>query len=372
VAVPRIPLYRVHMPEAAGALVQQVLYSGALAGGPLVGEFERGLAAYLGAPEVVSVGDVSTGLAIALYQHGVGPGAEVLASPMACLATNMPVSQLFARTVWCDVDPSTGALDPADVERKITAATRAILVYHWAGNPVDVAPLYAVARRHGLAVVEDCGEALGAEADGRRVGSTPADAAVFSFYPNRHITTGEGAALVFARPEDADRARWLKRYSIHQPSFRDADGEISRASDIPELGFNSYLTHLAAAIGVAQLAALPGIVERHQRNGEFYDRELAGVPGVRLIRRPVGSRSAYWVYTLLADRSEALLAKLRSRGIGCSRVHLRNDLYSVFGAAPGPLPGVDEFDRTNLSIPSGWWVTEDERIEIARCIREGW
>src|ERR1700730_7935311 len=96
---PRIPLYRVHMPEKAGPLVQKVLYSGALASGPLVGEFERGLAKYLGAREVVSVGDVSTGLAIALYQHGVRPGTEVLASPMACLSTNMPVSQLFARVV---------------------------------------------------------------------------------------------------------------------------------------------------------------------------------------------------------------------------------------------------------------------------------
>ena len=254
----------------------------------------------------------------------------------------------------------------------MTPLTRAVLVYHWAGNPVDVSPIYDFARRHGLAVIEDCGEALGATLCGRRLGSAPADAAVFSFYPNRQITTGEGAAITFARAADADRARWMKRYSIHQPSFRDSEGEISRSCDIPEIGFNSYLTHLAAAIGVSQLPALGGIVQRHQANGQYFDGALAGISGIRVLERPPESLSAYWVYTLRADRPDALRRKLRSAGIGCSRVHLRNDLYSVFGASPEPLPGVDQFDEENLSLPCGWWVTDEERDEIVTCVREGW
>jgi dTDP-4-amino-4,6-dideoxygalactose transaminase len=352
--------------------VQEVLYSGQLAHGPRVDEFERGLAAYLGAPHLISAGDVSSALAIALYHYGVRPGSEVIASPMACLATNMPISQLFARAVWCDIDPTSGSISPTDIERKITADTRAILVYHWAGNPVDVAPIYEIGRRHRIAIIEDCGEALGAEMDGVRLGGRPADAAVFSFYPNRHITTGEGAAISFARAADADRARWLRRYSIHQPSFRRQDGEISRTCDIPDRGFNSYLTQIAAAIGLTQLPALPDIVDRHQANGAFYDAQFSGIPGIRVLSRPPKSKSAYWVYTLLAERSDALLAKLHNAGIGASRVHLRNDLYSIFGAPSDPLPGVDLFDRDNLSIPSGWWLTDEERGAVVDCVRSGW
>ena len=367
-----IPLYRVHMPPEVHAALRDVMHSGQIANGPNVARFESLLQAYIGNPYITSTGDVSSSLALCLYMAGVRPGDEVLASPMACLATNMPVKNLFARVIWCDIDPLTGNIDPADIERQISPRTKAILVYHWAGNPADLDAITLLAKRHGLRVVEDAGEALGAEYHGCKIGATGTDFTVFSFHAIRHITTGEGAAVAFGNADDYERGRWLKRYGIHQPSFRDEWGEIDPASDIPEAGFNSYLTHLAATIGVVQMPHLPEIVRRHQANGQFYDETLHGVDGIRLLHRLPETRSAYWVYTFLAERRDDLLKHLCARGIYASQVHLRNDLYSCFGSVERELSGVDEFDTHTLSIPCGWWVTSEDREYIVDCIRGGW
>jgi dTDP-4-amino-4,6-dideoxygalactose transaminase len=289
-------------------------------------------------------------------------------SPLVCLSTSSPVKNLFADIRWCDVDPWTGNIDPADLAKRITPRARAVVVYHWAGNPANLDAIHAVARAYGLAVVEDAGEALGAEYHGKKIGATGSNCTVFSFYPNRHLTTIEGGAISFARQEDYEKARWLKRYGIHQPSFRDGDGEINPASDIPVVGWNTYMNHVAATIGVAQMEHLPQIVARHRENGLFYDRALRDIPGLTVLRRPAGARSAYWIYTFLARERDRLLNRLRQNGIQASKVHLRNDIYTAFGSGPEDLPGVKEFSAHCLSVPCGWWVTDEDRSQISDVI----
>ena len=372
VADRNIPLYRVHMPPEAHAALRDVMYSGQIAGGPNVDRFEAMLQAYVGNPHITSASDVSSSIALCLYMAGVRPGDEVLASPMACLATNTAVKNLFARIVWCDIDPLTGNIDPADVERQISPGARAILVYHWAGDPVDLDTINALARRHGLRVVEDAGEALGAEYKGRKIGNTGTDFAVFSFHAIRHITTGEGAVIAFANADDFERGRWLKRYGIHRPSFRDEWDEINPASDIAEAGYNTYMNHLAATIGITQMAHLPDVVGRHQANGRYYDEALRGIAGITLLQRLSETTSAYWVYTFCAERRDDLLRHLRAWGIYTSKVHLRNDIYTCFEDARRELPGVDYFEQHHLCIPSGWWVTDEDREYIVATIKRGW
>jgi dTDP-4-amino-4,6-dideoxygalactose transaminase len=245
------------------------------------------------------------------------------------------------------------------------------VVYHWAGNSADLEAIHAVARAHNLTVIEDAGEALGAEYRGKKIGATGSDYTVFSFYPNRHLTTIDGAAIACAGEEDYEKLRWLKRYGIHQPIFRDGDGEINPASDIPIAGWNSYMNHVAATIGVAQMEHLPSIVDRHQENGRYYDERLAAVPGVTVLKRPPNSRSAYWVYTFLARGRDHLIKRLRQQAVQASKVHLRNDLYTCFGTDSEALPGVDHFSAHCLSIPSGWWVAKEDREYIVEAIVNG-
>jgi perosamine synthetase len=366
------PLYKVHMPPEAYVALKDVIFSGQIANGPKVGEFESLLQEYIGNPYITSTGDVSSSIAVALFMAGVRPGDEVLTSPMACLSTNIPIKNLFAQAVWCDIDPLTGNIDPADIERHISPRTKAILVYHWAGNPVDLDAIMLIAKRHGLLVVEDASEAIGAEYRGRKIGNTNTDITVFSFYPTRQIATGEGAAIAFGNVDAYERGRWLKRYGIHQPSFRDSLGEINIASDVAVAGYSSYMNQIAATIGITQMSYVADIVTRHQSNGLFYDESLRNISGITVLKRLPETQSAYWVYTFLADQRNDLLRFLRSRGIYASKVHLRNDRYSCFEAVKWELPGVDEFERRHLSIPCGWWVTEEDRQYIVATIREGW
>jgi perosamine synthetase len=190
----------------------------------------------------------------------------------------------------------------------------------------------------------------------------------------RQITAGEGAALFCASADDFEQARRLRRYGIHQPSFRLADGDLNPASDIPVPGFNFYMNNIAATIGLEQFAFADDIVERQRANGRYYDGALAGVPGLTLLARRADAVSGYWTYSLRAERRADLARKLHANGIGCQRLHLRNDRYSCFARdrRDGQLPGVDVFDRENLSIPCGWWVGPGERERIAACIRAGW
>lgn len=370
----RIPLFKVHMPEGAGTLLEATLTSGYLAHGAKVEEFERGLAGWVGNPHVSALSEVSGALALALYLAGVRPQDEVIVSPMVCLATSMPIANLFARPRWCDVDPDTGMLDPARIAELVTPRTRAILAYHWSGDVADLDALHAAARAHGLKLIEDASEAFGAEYRGARLGNHCSDFCIYSFAAVRQITTGEGAALFCAGAQDHENARRLRRYGIDQPSFRLPSGDLNPDSDIPLAGFNVCMNNLAATLGLAQLPHANEVIARQRANGRHYDDALAGVAGVRLLTRRGDSASGYWTYSLRAERRADLMRKLQQTGIGCQRLHVRNDRYSCFAEARRDrgLPGVDAFDRDNLSIPCGWWLTPEERGRIVDCIRAGW
>lgn len=367
-----LPLHRVRMPAGAEERLADVLRSGYIADGTQVRELEARLGEWVGNPNVVTVGEYSGGIALALALYGVGPGDDVLATPDACLGTNMPILARFARPVWCDVDPAAGNVDPRDARERVSERAKALVFAHWGGDVADLDGIRAVACDAGLKVIEDASEALGARFRGRRLGDGSADVTVLSFGPVRHLTAGEGAALLFANPEDAERARWLKRYGIHQPSFRDDLGEIDPASDIPVPGPNSYMNNIAASLALAGLDELDETVARHRANGLAYDDAVPSIDGLTAMARRADADSAFWVYTLRAQRRDDLLRALRDRGIASSRLHLRNDTYSAFGTGLADLPGVATFSAERLCLPCGWWVGEEERAEVLAALRAGW
>lgn len=358
------------MPQGLGKDIESVLQSGKIAAGEYVAMFEQRLQEFIGNPLLLTVGEMSTGITMCLYLAGVRPGDDVVASPLACVATNAPVRNLFADVRWCDCDPNTGGMDSDSLSRAITPRTKAVLLFHWAGNPLDLEAIYSVAASHGLPVIEDASEALGAEYRGNMLGNTGADFTVFSFYPNRHLSTIEGAAIAFKEQEMYDRCRWLRRYGIHLPTFRTSDGEINPSSDITEAGWNSCMNQVTSLIGVSQMKALRARLKTNLSNGLYFDETLKRNRQVDLLRRPPDSKSAFWVYTLLARNPRRLSQYLRANGIQASAVHIRNDLYSCFGRAESELPGVSDFSRRAISIPCGWWIGAEARERIALLITE--
>ncbi|MBI2801292.1 MAG: DegT/DnrJ/EryC1/StrS family aminotransferase [Gammaproteobacteria bacterium] len=367
-----IPLFRPHVAADAGAALGEVLTSGQLAAGPKVAEFERALGETIGNKQCLATSDRSGALTLALNLAGVGPGDEVLMSPLVCLATSMPVANQFARPVWCDIDANTGMLSPADVARRITPKAKAIVLYHWAGDVGPLDELSALAHRHGLALIDDASAAFGAEYHGARVGNTVSDFTVLSFYTANQLATAEGGALFCRSAAHYEAGCLRKRYGIHQPTFRLANGDLNPASDIPAAGYNFAMTNLTAALALRQLKASQAVVNRHRENGQYFDHALRGIAGIQLLQRAISTQSAYWVYALRAERRTALIDKLHAHGVGAQRLHLRNDRYTCFKSPALELRDVARFDADNLCLPCGWWVDDTARERIVDCLRAGW
>jgi perosamine synthetase len=364
-----ISLYGVQIPESSVENLQEVFRSKRLADGDTVRAFEEKLGSYIGSKYVTTTSSASGGVLLALYIAGVRPGDEVLATPMACLATNMPILNLFAKVVWCDIDKKTGNFDPAEIEKRITPKTKALVYAPWAGNVADVDSINRLCKKYNIALIEDASEGLAAEYKGRKLGNNTADFTIFSFYPNKLVTTGEGGAISFRNPEHHEKARWLKRYGIHQPTFRDALGEIDPASDIPVAGFCEYLNNVSAAIGLSQFESLESRFQKQYEHGIRYDEELAAIEGVQTLKRMPDTKPSFWVYTFLARDRDNLLRSLRSKDIYASKVHLRNDYYSSFGPKAADLLNTDEFEKEYISVPSGWWLADSDSSRIIESVR---
>lgn len=369
-----IPLFNVAMSERAALdRVAGVLGSRRLEHGPVVAEFEQALAAAVGNPRVVALNSGSSGLHLALdlATRGREPG-EVLCTPLTFEGTNWPVLANGLRPRWVDVDPATLNLDPGDLAAKLSPATRAILVVHWAGYPADLDRIRAAAdeaeSRYGVrpAIIEDCAQAWQATYRGAPLGNH-GNACVFSFGALKLLTCGSGGLLVLPDDESHRRARSRRFYGIDRASDR-THGDY----DVTEWGYRFYMNDIAAAIGLANLPAAGELLARHRDNAAHYDKELAGVAGVELTERAGDREPSFWVYPLkVADRA-GFMRKLVGAGVATSLISRRNDAHSCVAAARTDLPGLDGvYDRV-VYVPVGWWLSEEDRNHVVDTIRSGW
>ncbi len=373
----QIPLFRIPVPpdmaRGLGEMLAATVMSGQLAQGPRVAEFERALGGWLGESHVCATADAAGALTLALERCGVGPGTEVILSPMACVATVMPIANLGAAPAWCDTDPLTGMLDPSAVRAMVGPRTRAILAFHWAGDVCALDAIGEVAREAGVPLVSDASEALGARWHGRALGSHDADHTIYSFGPVRQLTAIEGGAIISARAQDDAYLRRARRYGIDGPSFRLPNGDLNPASDIADAGRFNTMNEIGATLALAQMDKVDAVIAAHRANADWFDQALEGVPGVTLLKQNPNAERSPWAYALRVQGRDALIARLRAEGIGCQRLHLRTDAYACFREArTGPQPGTDLFDRENLALPCGPWVDEAARERIAACLRAGW
>jgi len=367
-----LPLFSTGPMAAAEEAAMAVLRSGQIASGPNVEAFRSELARTIGNPRVVTTSDMSMAIAIALRLAGVGSGDEVITSPFACLSTNAPIALSGARIRWADVDPATGALDVEDVRRLIGSATKAVVVYHLAGYPGFASELAALCGNAGIALIEDCNNALGATRDGRLVG-TDGDNAIYSFYPNRQINGVEGGAIASRDPADAERATRLRRFGINPARFRSANGEIADDADVTEIGWSGSMSNLNATVALAQIAALPDRLAATRANARRLEKTFAALSGITPFAALPGADPVYWGLMVRTARRDYLLSQLKQAGVLASLLHQRNDRYSGMPAERRALTGVDEIERDVLAIPCGWWLgsADLDRIEevVATALR---
>jgi len=364
----KTPLFKVFQPEGVAEALAETFKSGFIAEGAKTAQFKDEVGKFIHNQQTVLMNSCTMAIAVAYRLCGVGPGSEVVTTPLTCVASNQPILSLGAKAVWADCDRKTGMITAETIKPKLTERTRAILVLHKEGDLARMDEIIALAHSHGIKVIEDAAHAFGARYKDRPVG-TIGDFACFSFQAIKHITTGDGGALSCRSEEDFHRAKRLKWFGVD----RDARTDISPwEQDVPEWGYKGNMNDLASTVGLLQIKHADQIVKRFHEVGERYSTLLNGVPGVTLIQRDSADYSSYWAYCLVVENRKGLIAKLNENGIGAAQIHPRNDIYSMFKESKCELPETDWFNPRELCIPSGWWVTDEEQDRICDVIKSGW
>lgn len=374
------PLFRVHVDEEAALEgIRQVFRSGYINEGEQVTRLTKELSIVLAARNLSLVNSCTSALTLALRVSGVGPDTDVVSTPMTCVATNAAIASLGARIVWADVDPTHGMLDAADVARKITQKTKAVVAVAWAGTPPDMLALNKACAARDVVLVLDAAHAFGAEYRGTPVHDW-ADFTTYSFQAIKHFTTGDGGALICALGGDHERAKALKWFGLDRDRTKDAKGDWKGQQwdvDIDEVGYKFNMNNVAASIGLSQLPHVDRILGVHRCNAATYDDLFRGFGAVVPCRRVEGALSSQWVYSMQVDPNvsrlsrDDLLKALNAEAIMAGVVHVRNDAYTCFkSSVAGPLPGVDAFSANQLALPCGWWMTDDDVRHVARRVKE--
>ena len=365
-ATKQIPLAQPVIGEREVELVSEVLRSGRLSLGPVTERFEATLAAYVGAPYAAAVSSGTAGLHLCVLAAGIGPGDEVITSPFSFVASANCFIYEGGVPVFADIDPASLNLDPAAVEAAITERTKAVVAVDIFGYPCELDPLLAICERHGLALIEDSCEALGAAYRGRRLGSHGYPA-VFAFYPNKQMTTGEGGMVVTA---DEEQQRLFK--SLANQGRADGGGWLEHA----RFGYNYRLDEIAAAIGLAQLEKLDTMLAGRSEVAVRYGELLAALDVELPLADDADHLRSWFVYVVKlpggCDR-ERVIAALERDGIATSRylpsIHLQPYMRERYGFAEGLCPVSEETSARTLALPFFPQLEREDQERVAESLR---
>lgn len=357
--------------EADVAAVVEALHAPQLTCGPLVARFEQALASWLGAPHASVCSSGTAALHLAYAALGIGEGDEIITTPITFSATAAAAYYVGATVRIADVDPRTGNLSPDSVASLITPNTRAIVPVHLGGQPADLDELTAIARRHQLRIIEDACHALGATYHGKRIGSHGSDAVILSFHPVKHITTGEGGAVIVRDPKVKSRIDRLRHHGIERDPANLSGSLVTMPAgswiyEVQELGWNYRLTDLACALGLAQLGKLDRFLANRRAIAARYRSELARRfgpdSGVLAPIELADRESAYHLFAVAIDfdryrtTREHVMRALAEVGIG-TQVHyiplLDHPLHAARcpGERPRKRPGAARYYAQTLSLP---------------------
>jgi dTDP-4-amino-4,6-dideoxygalactose transaminase len=374
-----IPIARPSLGEEEAAAAREAILSGWVTQGPQVAAFEEEFAAHVGAPHACAVSSCTTALHLALHALGVGPGDEVVTVSHSFIATANAVRYCGATPVFVDIDPRTYNMDPALLEAAITPRTRAVMPVHQIGLPCHLEAILAVARRHGLPVVEDAACASGSElrVGGRweRVGRPHGTVACFSFHPRKVITTGDGGMLT-TRDRELDRKfRLLRQHAMSVPDTVRHAAKTVTFEEYPEVGFNYRMTDIQAAVGRVQLRRLPGIVARRVELAGRYTQALRGVRGLEPPAVPESTRPNFQSYAVRVTpdhplRRDELMQALLAEGISTRRGIMNAHQEAAYaGLACAPLPHSEAARDSVVLLPLYNDMTLAEQDRVIACLR---
>jgi dTDP-4-amino-4,6-dideoxygalactose transaminase len=381
------PVREVFLPYAAPRLseveiaaVAETLRSGWLATGPRTEEFEGRFAAYVGHRHAVGVTSGTAALELALEVSGIGPGDEVITSPLTFVATAHAILRRGATPVFADVDRERWTLDPGAVERRITPRTRAVLPVHFAGRPCDMERLSELTRACGLALISDSAHAIEALRAGRKL-ATWFGLSAFSFHPVKNLTTGEGGMITTDDREVADRLRPMRLHGIAVDAWNRRDGEGRFAQDVILPGHKCNMSDIQATLGLHQLATLEERLTARARLWRFYDRELSPVHGiVRPAGCTAGDRHAMHMYNVLVDPERIGLtrdefrAAMHAENVGTGHhypsLHRTSFYRARLDLEEGDCPNAAYVSDRIVTLPLQPWMTDDDARSVLEAVHK--
>ncbi|HWV23143.1 MAG TPA: DegT/DnrJ/EryC1/StrS family aminotransferase [Thermomicrobiales bacterium] len=364
-----VPLSNPSINETDIDAVVEVLRTPTLSIGPKLEAFERAVAGSVGAKHGIGVNSGTSGLHLCLDALGIGPGDEVITSPFSFVASANCILYTGATPIFADIDANTLALDPTKLEAAITPRTKAIIPVDVFGQPSPMDVYREIADRHGLRIIEDSCEAIGAERLGTKLGGPEyADAAVFAFYPNKQMTTGEGGMVVTS---DDEMARAMR--SARNQGRDDAGTWMNHV----RLGYNYRLDEMSAALGLSQFARIDAILNARDRVARRYTELLTGVPGVSVPWiDPATTRMSWFVYVIQLDPTldrTAVMTRLGENGVPSRPyfvpIHLQPLYRERFGFGEGDFPVTEAVAQTTLAIPFATDMPDDEIDYVAEQIK---
>jgi dTDP-4-amino-4,6-dideoxygalactose transaminase len=364
-----IPLFRVAMSEKVKDPMIETLYSGYIAQGPKVNQFENSLGERFNNPNVFTTSSGTHALHLALRLAGVGPGDEVITTPLTCTATNMPILMQGADIVWADVTDDFN-IDSEDVAKKITEKTKAIICMHWGGYPCDMEDLQKIATKYNIPLIDDAAHSYGSTYRGFIIGDCKySNFTMMSFQAIKHLTSIDGGALFCQKESDYERGKLLRWYGINRETLR---RDMRCEEEILEFGYKYHLNDVCATVGLNNMSLADKNVERCRENGIFFEKELRNIEGITLTQTSVDRFSSYWLFTILVEDRASFVRKMEAKGIHVSRVHERNDIHDFAKKYQCDLPVLDSIIDDMVCIPCGWWVTDEDREYIVREIEREW
>lgn len=360
------------------AEIVDTLRSGWITTGPKTRKFEAAFAARLGAPDALALSSCTAALHTALVSAGIGPGDEVITTPLTFVASVNVIEHVGARPVLVDIEPDTLNIDPVRVEAAITPRTSAIMPVHYAGHPVDLDPILALAARHDLVVIEDAAHALPATYKGRLVGSQ-GNPVAFSFYATKNLTTAEGGMLTGA-PDFIERGRVIGVHGMTRDAWRRYHKGGSWAYDVIMPGFKYNLTDIQASLGLCQLARLDQMQRRRRQIVAAYHEALGGIEALELPIERANVAHAWHLYVLRLrpnalriDRA-GFIEELSARNIGTSvhfiPIHLHSYYQGKYGYAPGDFPVCLANYERMLSLPLSPRMSDQDAADVIEAVAD--
>ena len=356
------------------------IHSGWITTGPKVEKFAALFRDYVGAKFAAPVSSATAGLHLALIAHGVGPGDEVITTPMTFAATVNIIDLVGATPVLADIDRGTLQIRVAEIEKKVTAKTKAIIPVHFAGQPVDLDPLLDLAGKKNLVLIEDAAHAVGTEYKGKKIGAFPTTS-VFSFHPNKNMTTGEGGVVVSTDEKINDAVGLLRFHGMDKNAWKRFDKAGSPRYDIVAPGYKYNMMDIQAAIGLHQLPKLDGFIRERTRRAMAYQAAFKGLKGLLLpVAVPYPHRHAWHLYTPLIDIDalkidrDAFMAELKKRNIGTGlhyqAVHEFSYYAKRYGWKPESYPEAHFVSERILSLPLFPSMTDKDQADTIEAVRD--